>query len=118
MSELLSLQFKFAEDTTKLYLYIISRGLQFRYGEAWRSDQQAKRNEEHGVGIINSLHCDRLAVDLIIHYHDGEEVSREDYEDVGTYWKALDDRNCWGGDFEGKTAGDIYHFSLSYQGVK
>lgn len=64
-----------------------------------------------GKGSRNSLHIDRLA-------HDFEMEKEEDYKNAAEYWKSLHPDNCWGGDFKGKTAGDIYHFSMSYGGRK
>jgi hypothetical protein len=115
MSAYTDLQSKFAFNMARFLRWLEVQGYQVGLGEAWRSDMQAAWNEEHGIGTRNSLHCDRMAQDLIIRKN-GVQVGKEDYERCGAAWEALDTLNKWGGRFTGKTAGDWSHFSQTYQG--
>jgi hypothetical protein len=72
------------------------------FGEAERTAEQAKLNAEKGCGIVDSLHCKRLAVDL--HLYDLvtgaylQDVAS--YEKLGVYWESLNPANRWGGKFK------------------
>ena len=39
-------------------------GFELTLAEAYRTPEQAKINADRGSGVRNSLHCERLAVDL------------------------------------------------------
>ena len=59
----------------------------------------------------NSLHYQRLAIDLNL-FRDGEYlVTTEDHLPLGEYWESIG--GAWGGRFE-----DGNHYSLSHQGRK
>ena len=82
-------------------------------GEAYRTKQQAEWNAEQGVGIANSVHCQRLAVDLNLFKHGRLLSATEDYAELGAQWKMLDQLCRWGGDFAKPDGG---HFSLWHGG--
>lgn len=91
--------------------------LQYRvtFGEAYRPPETAALYAKQGRGIVKSLHCDRLAVDLNL-FRDGEYLtSTEDYRSAGMIWKALNPFARWGGDF---AKPDGNHFSFEWQGRK
>jgi hypothetical protein len=101
----------FALNVSKLLQWIFQGTRTCTLGEAWRTEEQAKYNEEHGLGIANSLHRSRLAIDLNL-FKDGILLENlEDYREAGEYWKTLHIDNNWGGDF--KKRKDPYHFSMS-----
>lgn len=122
-------QIAFAKDTVKLFQKVLELGLEFRYGEAWRTPFQAWANslpaQTHmeavtvngqtikypesvgGVGSLRSPHINRLAIDIILHKHGSMSDKREDYFALGEYWKSLDIKNRWGDDIR---KGDVYHF--------
>src|SRR5690606_13759772 len=57
-------QRRFTLLVAKLIEYAYSQGYELSFGEAYRTPEQAKANAKSGKGIANSLHCDRLAIDL------------------------------------------------------
>lgn len=90
----------------------------FTFGEAWRPPEMAKIYAQEGKGIINSVHCERLAVDLNAFYNgeylDGSKDSHIPLlTKLGELWEAKG--GCWGGRFERQ---DYNHYSFEYNGVK
>jgi hypothetical protein len=112
-------QRRFCYLVGKLILWAYDQGYELTFGEATRSAEQAARNAAAGIGISNSLHTKRLAIDLNLFIDvDGEMVYQtisEAYKPLGEYWKSLDPSCCWGGDFKKK---DGNHFSFEHEGVK
>lgn len=99
------------ELIAKLITYVYSQGYALTWGEAYRTPQQAEWDAEHGTGIAQSVHCDRLAVDLQL-FKDGAYLTNStDYAFMGAFWKQLDPRCRWGGDFH---TVDADHFSLQW----
>lgn len=97
----------------KLITFTYAAGFTLSWGEAYRTAQQAEWDAEHHTGIVNSVHCDRLAVDLML-FKDGVYLSdATSYQFMGEYWESLDPQCRWGGRFK-IVDGD--HFSLAYQG--
>jgi len=85
-------------------------------GEAWRTPQQAALNAQDGKGIRDSLHCERLAVDLNL-FQDGNYLMHtEQYRALGEWWKTLGPAYRWGGDFKSRPDGN--HFSITPDGVR
>ena len=109
-------------ERQRVFVYLVAKLIQFAYdhgyelsfGEAYRSPQEAARLAAAGLGITNSLHTDRLAIDLNL-FKDRKLLERsEDYAALGTYWKTLHPLCSWGGDFTTRPDGN--HFSVSYGG--
>lgn len=72
--------------------------------------------EERGSGSGNSLHPDRLAVDLNL-FRDGRFLTlSKDHAPLGAYWKTLNPLCRWGGDFHPKPDGN--HYSIEHGGRK
>lgn len=89
-------------------------GYEVRLGEAWRPPETATIYAKRGIGSRNSLHCDRLAVDLIL-FKDSQYLTHtEDYAPLGKVWKTLHPLCRWGGDFSTRPDGN--HFSLEHDG--
>lgn len=104
----------FAGLVAQLISWAISQGYELTLGEAFRTPEQAAWNAAHGTGIANSLHCQRLAIDLNL-FKDGMLMTTvDDYQPLGTYWKSLHADARWGGDF---SKPDADHFSLTWGGV-
>lgn len=114
MSTERDLQWKFASLTESLFAWAKAHEYKWRYGETWRTPEQAKWNAAHGLGIQNSLHRERLAIDLLFTDPEGVDLdTKEGVEPIGAYWKSLDPDCRWGGDFPRL---DIWHFSLAFGG--
>lgn len=111
----------FAHNIAKLIIWVNSIGDRVTFGEAYRTIEQAELNARAGKGISNSLHIDRLAVDLNLYVAGVYQTGSESYRHMGAYWKSLDPLNRWGGDFvdeKGRAKPDGNHFSMEHAGRK
>ena len=116
MSDLLQRQFKFSKLVGLLLVKAYTLGYTITVGEMFRTPEQAALNAKAGIGIKNSLHTKRLAVDLNV-FKDGVYLDQgSKFKNLGDYWKTLDPDCTWGGDFTSLPDGN--HFSLSFNGVK
>jgi len=103
----------FARNVAKLIDFIFSTGYTCTLGEAYRTAQQAALYAAQGKGIVDSLHCYRLAIDLQLFSLDGIYITdSESYKFLGDYWKTLHPDNGWGGDFSPPRV-DGNHFQMS-----
>ena len=90
----------FAQDVAKLITYIFEKGYSCTLGEVYRTAEQAAWYADKGIGIKDSLHCKRLAVDINLFSAKGEYLTRsEEHAPFGEYWESLSDKNRWGGRF-------------------
>lgn len=97
----------------KLIAFTYAQGFALTWGEAYRTKEQAQWDAAHHTGIVNSVHCDRLAVDVQL-FKDGAYLTDpKAYAFMGAYWKTLHPRARWGGDF---TTVDADHFSFTNGG--
>lgn len=99
----------------KFIIWAYENGYEFTFGEAHRSIEQATLNAAKGIGIVNSLHIKRLAIDLNLFIEKIYQTESEAYKPLGEYWKSLHPLCRWGGDF---SKPDGNHFSMEFQGVK
>ena len=97
----------FIHNFAKLIVQIFEAGYTCTAGELFRTEEQAKWYAEHGMGIINSLHRERLAGDLNLFKHGQYAMHTKDYEPFGRYWESLNEANRWGGRFD-----DAGHFEM------
>ena len=105
-------QFEFSRDVSLLILWAQAEGYDISLGEAFRTKEQSQLNEDAGVGIANSNHTRRLAVDLNL-FMDGTYLTEtEDHRPLGEYWQTLHPANVWGGDFQRR---DGNHYSRRYK---
>lgn len=100
----------------ELIRFAYANGFELTLGDAYRSPEQAKLNAQSGKGIANSLHTQRLAIDLNLFIDGVYQAKSEAYKPLGDYWKSLDAGCCWGGDWHTKQDGN--HFSITHDGVK
>lgn len=104
-------QSKLVSMLPQLINFAYSHGYELTLGEAYRDPRIAKLNAESGVGIKNSLHCSRLAIDLNL-FKDGVYLTKSDqYKELGEFWESIG--GTWGGRFN-----DGCHFSLEHNGIK
>jgi hypothetical protein len=109
------LQEEFAQQVANLIRKAGELGYGVTFGEAYRTPEQAKLNAQTGAGISNSLHIERLAIDLNL-FKDGRYIlDDEGHRELGTWWKTIGPDYRWGGDFPKR---DFNHYSLSPDGVR
>lgn len=116
------------------------RGFELTFGEAWRSDEQAEinaigptlrdrvaraieifaprlaikiGNNGNTSGIRNSLHQERLAIDLHLFKNGAYLTGTEAHRELGEWWERLHPLCRWGGRFN-----DGNHYSLEHEGRK
>ena len=114
---MLNLQLEFSQAVAKLIQKAAELGYGVTLGEAWRTPEQAAWNAQNGRGIKDSVHCDRLAIDLNL-FKDGvylQDNATGAYSALGEWWKTLGTHYCWGGDF--RPLVDLDHFSITPDGV-
>lgn len=108
-------------DHQSLFMRLVPRLIDYAYqsgyeltgGELWRTSEQAALNAAAGKGISNSLHRDRLAIDLNL-FKDGKFLANSaDHRPLGEFWEQLHPLCKWGGRF-----GDGNHYSITYGGRK
>lgn len=100
----------------KLIQWATDHGYGLTWGETWRPPEMAAIYAAQHKGIKNSLHTQRLAVDLNLFKNGTFLTTVKDYESIGLYWEGLSgpDWQCtWGGRF-----GDADHFSIEHEGIK
>lgn len=113
---LLEKQKVFTRLLAKLIEHAYSLGYQITLGEAWRPQSTADYYAKIGKGIRNSLHTQRLAVDLNLFKGNKYFTHSKDYKQLGEYWESLSTEEykcCWGGRFR-----DGNHFSIEHGGKK
>lgn len=112
---LLKAQTEFTAAVGKLLVWAAEQGHQLTFGEAYRTPEQAALNAKSGIGIANSNHTRRLAVDLMLFENGVYQTGVEPYRVLGDYWKTLHPLARWGGSFHKP---DADHFSFEWQGVQ
>lgn len=102
----------FARNVSALIIYIFGQGFKCTLGEAYRTEEQAKIYAKQGKGIIDSLHCKRLAIDLNIFSPSGTYlIDSELYKPFGIFWENLHPDNVWGGRWAKRPDGN--HFQMN-----
>lgn len=116
---LLTKQWLFSRLIARLILDLTRRGYEVTLAEAYRTPEQAKLNAKSGAGIANSLHTQRLAIDLNL-FLDGKFLTEtEDYLIAGELWESystMEYECAWGGRF--KTRPDGNHFSIAHGDIR
>ncbi len=90
----------FAQNVALLIQQSVKLGYHCTLGEAFRTAEQAKIYAQEGKGIVHSLHCERLALDINLLTSDGQYLDgTESYRTLGCFWESLNKDNRWGGRF-------------------
>ncbi len=105
----------FARLVGEFLVWTFDNGYELTFGECYRTPEQAALNAQQGTGIANSLHTQRLAIDLNLFVGGVFQTGLEAYRPLGQTWKGMHPLCRWGGDF---SKPDADHFSMEYQGVK
>jgi hypothetical protein len=104
-------QSRFVREVARLIQYATDEGYELSFGEAWRTAEQAASNAARGIGIRNSVHCDRLAIDLNL-FKEGKWLNKtEDHQPLGEWWESQGADHRWGGRFR-----DGNHYSITPDG--
>ena len=85
------------------------QGFYVTFGEAYRSPEEAARLAKAGKGIVNSLHCQRLAIDLNLFREGVYLSSTESHRPLGEWWEKQHAACRWGGRFQ---RADGNHYEL------
>jgi hypothetical protein len=99
--------------------YAYNHGMELTFGEAYRTPEQAKLNAQRGIGIVNSLHAERLAIDFNLFIGGKYQTDSATYKQLGEYWESLGSDCRWGGRFKdsaGRPRPDGNHFSIAHAG--
>jgi hypothetical protein len=96
-----------------LITWAYEQGFELSFGEAYRPPELAAINAAKGIGISNSLHTKRLAIDLNLFINGFFQTTTEAYRPLGEKWEAMG--GTWGGRFSHP---DGNHFSLEREGVR
>jgi hypothetical protein len=103
----------FASLIPDLFDFAIARGYGVRPKELLRTKEQAAIYAAAGTGILNSLHCKGLAIDLVLTKSGVPLWLTKQYHELGEFWESLHELCSWGGRF-----GDGMHFSVMHRGVR
>lgn len=103
----------FVSLVAQLIDWAYDHGYEFTFGECYRPPETAAIMAQQGKGIKNSLHTQKLAIDLNLFKGGAFLSSTEAHRPLGEYWKSLHPLCRWGGDFN-----DGNHYSLEHNGVK
>lgn len=110
-------QAAFVKDTTKLLIWLESKGYLVTEGEGERSPEQQAIHVKNGRSkTMRSNHLIKCAHDWnIFKSVNGKWVqcTYEDLQEAGDYWESLSIANRWGGRF--KTLVDTPHFERNIQ---
>jgi len=97
-------QAQFAQAVAVLIRKADELGYQVTFGDAYRDPRCP-------YGLKNSLHKQRLAIDLNV-FRDGVYLTKgEDFADLGEFWESIG--GSWGGRFN-----DGNHFSFEHNGTR
>ena len=103
-------QAAFLLDVARLINKATELGFQVTGGELYRTPEQQRLHVESGRSrTMNSLHLQRLAVDLNFFWNGALTYDKAQLAPLGAYWESLHPLNSWGGN--GVKLVDTPHFS-------
>lgn len=98
-----------------LITFTYEQGYELTFGDAFRSKEESIRLNKLGLGIVNSLHSVRLAIDFNLFKNGKYLTDSDDYLELGMFWESLNPLCAWGGRFTNR---DGNHFSIMHEGKK
>lgn len=105
-------QAKFTKYIAMLIQWGAANGYDLTIGEAYRSKETQDAHVAAGRSFApNSRHLLRLAVDFNLFIDGKYQQKSEAYEPLGEFWKSLDPKNRWGGDWEGLKDGNHFEYA-------
>lgn len=111
MATRIETQATFAHNMSRLIIHIFEEGYWVTMGECYRTQYQAAEYARTGIGIKNSLHCDRLAVDLNIFTCDGKLIEDpKKLKPFGDWWQKIHPHNRAGMFWKSK---DLGHYEMN-----
>ena len=93
----------FCKKVALLILYAYEKGYEITFGDAWAKDGHSE----------NSLHYDRLAIDLNLFKNGRYLTETEDHKELGDFWVGLHPWCRWGGS-NGRNDGNHYSFTEDF----
>lgn len=81
----------------RLIDFAYSQGYEMTIGEALRTPEQAALNAAKGSGISNSLHLDKLAIDLNLFIGGEYQQGTQAHRPLGEFWERQHPLCRWGG---------------------
>lgn len=109
MSKLVDAQWEFLKDVASLIQFIESEGDMASGGELQRTTYQQTEYIRTGRSkTMNSLHLNKLAIDLAIFHDDVWLQDVASLKKYGAFWEGLHQDNEWGGDWV--SFPDLPHF--------
>lgn len=97
----------FLVNIARLILWANSQGYRTRGGELERTPEMAHIYAERGIGIENSLHLRRLALDIHLFKGEAYLTTEEAHKPLGEWWEQQHPENRWGGRY-----GDGNHYEM------
>lgn len=101
----------FVQLAARLIAHIYEQGYELTFGEAYRSPEEAARLAKAGKGIVQSLHTQKLALDINLFKAGVYLSSTEAHRQFGEWWERQHELCRWGGRFN-----DGNHYSLTHGG--
>lgn len=101
-------QSTFAFLVARLLLFMNERGYEFTLGEAYRSPEEAARLAKLKIGIRNSFHIKKLAIDINLFKNGKYLSSSESHRLFGEWWERQHPNCRWGGRWDD---GNHYEFT-------
>ena len=104
----------FAKMVARLIDKAHDLGYEVSLGDAYRDPRvHGHMGEKKSYSSANSVHKERLAIDLNL-FKDGKYLtSSEDHRSIGEWWEKQHESARWGGRFN-----DGNHYSFEHQGRK
>ena len=106
-------QSRFVRLVGLLIEWAYANNYELTFAEAYRTPEQAASIAKTGKGIANSLHTQRLAIDLNLFRNGAYLTATNDHKPLGEYWESLGEDCKWGGRF---SRPDGNHYSIEWQG--